>query len=354
MRQPSLLSASSGPNETVRWRNPVSLGELFCGAGGMTLGAAQAGRDGWEFEHRWVTDGDRDACETISQIVPAGRVRCADVTELDFSRLPPVDGLAFGFPCNDFSQVGKRQGVAGEHGGLYRWCVRGLEALEPRFFVAENVSGMGNTGGGSDFAKILNALETAGPGYEVSVGLYRFEQFGVPQKRWRYILVGWRRNLGVRFEHPPPTGERMTAGEALAGLPEDAANNERTRHSPLVVERLKHIRPGENIFQAALPEHLRFRMRSGATVSQLYRRLKADEPAYTVLGAGGGGTQMFHWDEPRGLTNRERARLQTFPDWFRFTGGRASVRRQIGNALPPVGAKAVFEAVLDAIARSAR
>lgn len=114
----------------------------------MALGAQQATRDGWGFEHRWVTDWDKDACETISQIVPAERVRCADVTELDFDGLPPVDGLAFGFPCNDFSQVGEQRGAAGEHGGLYRWCVRALEALEPRFFVAENVSGMASTGGG--------------------------------------------------------------------------------------------------------------------------------------------------------------------------------------------------------------
>ena len=106
------------------------------------------------------------------------------------------------------------------------------------------------------------------------------------------------------------------------------------------------------MFTADLPEELRLNMRSGATISQIYRRLMPDKPSYTVTGSGGGGTHLYHWDEPRALTNRERARLQTFPDWYKFEGGKESVRRQIGMAVPPAGAKIVFEAVLAHLCRS--
>jgi len=88
----------------------------------------------------------------------------------------------------------------------------------------------------------------------------------------------------------------------------------------------------------------------GAKISQIYKRLDPDKPAYTVTGSGGGGTHIYHWKENRALTNRERARLQTFPDNFIFSGSKESVRKQIGMAVPCVGAKVIFEAVLKSLA----
>ena len=91
-------------------------------------------------------------------------------------------------------------------------------------------------------------------------------------------------------------------------------------------------------------------MCGGARISQIYKRLNPDRPAYTVTGSGGGGTHIYHWAEPRALTNRERARLQTFPDDFVFMGSKESVRKQIGMAVPCRGAKLIFEAVLRSFA----
>ena len=162
-------------------------------------------------------------------------------------------------------------------------------------------------------------------------------------------MVEFRSDLGVEFRHPQPNGRIRTAREALADIPDNASNNERMSQHPKVVERLMHIKPGQNAFTSDLPDHLRFKMRSKATISQIYRRLLPDEPAYTVTGSGGGSTYMYHWDEPRALTNRERARMQAFPDRYRFEGGKGSVRRQIGMAVPPLGAKLVFEAVLESL-----
>jgi len=319
------------------------LGELFAGAGGMALGAHEARVDDHRFHHVWANDIDRDACKTLEQNVPVDKVICKKVENLCFENLPKIDGLVFGFPCNDFSVVGERNGIAGRYGGLYRWGVKGLETLQPSFFVAENVGGLASSG----LQVILSAMHLSG--YNLSTHTYRFEQYGVPQARRRIIIIGFRKDLGIKhFEHPPPTtaDSPITCKQALADIPDDAPNHERTNQSEHVIERLKHIKPGENAFTANMPDHLRLKMKSGAKISQIYRRLVPDRPSYTVTGSGGGGTHLYHWDEPRALTNRERARLQSFPDDFVFCGGKESVRKQIGMAVPPEGARVIFSAVL--------
>ena len=120
-----------------------------------------------------------------------------------------------------------------------------------------------------------------------------------------------------------------------------------------VAERLSYIREGENVWQAEesgrLPEHLCLNVK-GARLSQIYRRLDPSKPSYTVTGSGGGGTHVYHWSENRALTNRERARLQTFPDDFVFCGSKESVRKQIGMAVPCDGAQAILEALLKTLA----
>lgn len=330
------------------------LGELFAGAGGMALGASMAECEGTKFRHAWATDNNRDACETfrLNIDISKSRVICKDVEELDFSRLAPIDGLIFGFPCNDFSIVGEKRGVRGRFGGLYRYGVAALRHFEPKFFLAENVSGLTSVNKSADFEMILSEFENAcDVGYKVIPKLYKFEEYGVPQKRHRVIIVGFRNDLGIKFDPPEPISDNPpTVADVLADLPEDAPNNDRTAQHPRVVERLKHIKPGQNAFTADLPEHLRLNMRSGAMISQIYRRLVADQPSYTITGSGGGGTHMYHWEENRALTNRERARLQTFNDDFLFVGSKESVRKQIGMAVPPKGVVAIFESVLKSLA----
>ena len=122
-------------------------------------------------------------------------------------------------------------------------------------------------------------------------------------------------------------------------------NNEKTKQSDQVVKRLSYIKPGQNAFTADLPEELQLNIK-GAKISQIYKRLDPTKPAYTVTGSGGGGTHIYHWSEPRALTNRERARLQTFPDTFVFEGSKESVRKQIGMAVPCKGAQIIYEAIL--------
>ena len=97
------------------------------------------------------------------------------------------------------------------------------------------------------------------------------------------------------------------------------------------------------------PKNLQLNVK-GAKISQIYRRLDPNKPSYTVTGSGGGGTHVYHWKENRALTNRERARLQTFPDSFIFEGSKESVRKQIGMAVPVKGAKIIFDSLLKTFA----
>ena len=168
------------------------------------------------------------------------------------------------------------------------------------------------------------------------------------------IIVGIRKDIPFEYKVPstePYKNIDVTCKTAMEvpPIPVTAANNELTRQSATVVERLKHIKPGQNAFTADLPEKLRLNVK-GAKISQIYKRLDPTKPAYTVTGSGGGGTHIYHYKENRALTNRERARLQTFPDNYVFEGSKESVRKQIGMAVPARGAKIIFEAILNTFA----
>ena len=333
------------------------LGELFCGPGGLAWGATNAniGRDDFGIVHAWANDYDSDTCDTYRHnICPQDpeSVIWGDVRKIDLENLPPISALAFGFPCNDFSVVGEQKGFDGKFGPLYSYGVKILKSHRPEWFLAENVGGLRSANEGNAFQIILKDMQDAG--YRVYPNLYKFEEYGVPQARHRVIIVGIREDLPYEFRIPSTNLYRecdVTCRNAIENppIPQDALNNEKTAQSAKVIERLRHIKPGQNAFTADLPEELQLNVK-GAKISQIYKRLDPTKPAYTVTGSGGGGTHIYHWSEPRALTNRERARLQTFPDTYYFQGSKESVRKQIGMAVPCQGAKIIFEAILKTFA----
>ncbi|MEX3566592.1 DNA cytosine methyltransferase [Micrococcus endophyticus] len=337
-------------------RTTFRLGELFSGPGGIGKAAQLASVPGSEYKivHQWANDYDENTCRTYARNVAGDpehpSVICGDIRTLDYQHLAdlgPIDGLAFGFPCNDFSNVGERLGFEGEFGPLYTYGIKALRMFKPVWFMAENVGGLTTARQAEAFKQILADMRRAG--YKITPHLYKFEQYGVPQARHRIIIVGIRNDVDVTYRVPDPatwSDADVSSSTALTTPPidETMANNERTKQSPRVVERLKLIGPGQNAFTADLPEELRINTKT--QISQIYRRLHPERPSYTVTGSGGGGTHVYHWEEPRALTNRERARLQTFPDDFVFEGPKESVRRQIGMAVPVQGARVIFEALL--------
>ena len=333
------------------------LGELFCGPGGLAWGALHAdiGNPDFRIVHQWANDYDKSTCETYRRnICPddPDSVYHADIRKFDLEQLTGIDALAFGFPCNDYSTVGEQKGMDGTFGPLYSYGVKALKIFRPQWFLAENVSGLQNANEGKAFTKILEELR--GAGYRITPNLYKFEEYGLPQARHRIIIIGIRNDIDVEYRVPStaPYADIDNSCRTAIEVPPiraDAPNNEPTKQSKTVVERLKLIKPGQNAFTADLPPELQLNIK-GARISQIYKRLDPSKPSYTVTGSGGGGTHMYHWSEPRALTNRERARLQTFPDDYVFLGSKEDVRKQIGMAVPCRGAKIIFEAVLKSFA----
>jgi DNA (cytosine-5)-methyltransferase 1 len=333
-----------------------TIGEMYCGPGGIGLAAKNSsitfGKKSFKFKHSWATDYDADSCMTYKNNILDNDDECLvipeDIKDLNLKDLPKVDGFLYGFPCNDFSNVGETKGLKGLFGPLYSYGVEYINYANPKFIFAENVSGISNANSGYAFKKILSELSGAGDhGYELTANFYKFEEYGVPQSRHRYIIVGFRKDLGLKFEVPAPSMQTITCKEALENppIPASSLNQERTKQSETVIERLEHTKPGENAWTADLPDRLRLNVK-GAKLSMIYKRLDPSKPSYTITGSGGGGTHVYHYKEPRALTNRERARLQTFPDDFHFFGSKESVRKQIGMAVPVKGVQIILESIL--------
>lgn len=342
-----------------------NVGELYSGPGGVGLGIAQARiiHNGTIYETNplWINDYCPDSINTWMTNIPnfyekekGKKVRveafCGDIRQLDLNKLAEVEGLVFGFPCNDFSLVGEQRGIEGNYGPLYSYGIKVLQKQKnkPLWFMAENVSGITSSNDGKALEKILREMSESG--YKLVAHKYKLEEYGIPQARHRVIVIGIRDDLdNVRYRVPAPNGIRRTAGDALRNINPNSYNHELTKQNARVIERLNYIKPGQNVWNADMPLHLRLNV-PRTQLSHIYKRLDANKPSYTVTGSGGGGTHMYHWDEPRALTNRERARLQTFPDYFRFMGSKESVRKQIGMAIPVEAARIIMESVLKAFA----
>ena len=328
-------------NKTGKKPNIVS---LFSGCGGLDLGFHQRG-----YQTVWANDFDRWAVETFKRNF-GDIIHLRDVEEIDpyeDRSIPDCDIILGGFPCQDFSVIWKRPGLNGERGNLYKSFLRFVDAKKPKAFVAENVKGLLSANGSRAIATIIKDFERVGPGYVVKVRLYNFAEYGVPQFRERVLIVGIRKDTGFDFVHPEPThGEGrkpfVTAGQALKGVKTVRFNNEHMNLKPKTVEMLKLIPEGGNFADIPVDNPLYVK----GMISHVYRRIDRNEPAKTIIAAGGGGTWGYHYREHRPLTNRERARLQSFPDDFQFSGSVTEVRRQIGNAVPPKGVHTLADALM--------
>ena len=339
---------------------------LFSGCGGMDLGAERSDRA----RVVWAIDNEHWAVETYRRNLGKHVVE-GDITETPVPDVP-CDILLAGPPCQDYSTLWNHDGLITARGNLFRQVARHLDALQPAAFVLENVPGLLSANRGVAWTLVRHALKSPssfvdhrpkrgrrrGVHYDISAQVVDMADLGVPQHRERLIVLGVRRDLGVR---PPiiPTpfqGSPRTVGDALDArpLPEDAPNHERGLDSSDVVERLKLIPPGSNyeVIPAGHPLAVK------GLISHVYRRLDPDKPSYTVIAGGGGGTHGYHHVEPRRLSNRERARLQGFPDDFVFEFGKdprdrrsayPRVRRQIGNAVPPPAAELIVGALADVL-----
>lgn len=322
-------------------RKPTVL-SLFSGCGGMDLGFEEAG-----YKVVWANDYEHWACETLRRNFK-GEVAEASIVDIDFTKIPDADIITGGFPCQDFSMIYKRGGLETDRGNLYKQFVRAVQVKKPKVFVAENVKGLLTANGGRAIQQI--SKDFAALGYKLDINLYNFAEYGTPQLRERVLIVGVRHDVQFDFVMPEPThGPRagkpyVTAGQALKNVEKALLNNEHQNIKDKTREMLKLIPEGGNF--TSIPKDSPYYVKG--MISHVYRRLDRNKPSTTIIAGGGGGTWGYHYEEPRPLTNRERARLFGYPDDFKFEGSITEVRRQIGNSVPPIAAKVVAEHLLPA------
>jgi len=334
--------------------------DLFAGAGGLSEGLENAG---FEPLHAVEVDGDarttyaqnRDGFEPDDLTEDIRDVDTDEITETVGEQ--SVDLVAGGPPCQGFSEVVSPDG-SDDRNHLFTYFIQWVDELRPDAAIFENVRGMENTADG----KFLDAVKEsfANIGYEVTPNVVTASDFGVPQHRRRLIVLAFK---GEAPEHSIDGFEMdpvQTPGviDGIGDLPEVAAgeeaveydqspetviqndlrgnNDELTMHQAAnhdedMVEMIAHISDGGN--RTEIPDELQ----PSSGYHNSYSRLDSREPAVAITSnmSKPSSARCIHPFQDRGLTPREGARLQTFPDSYRFTGGLVSIRQQIGNAVPP-------------------
>ena len=328
-RQDLASNINRKTTQKVKSNNDIDLISLFSGCGGMDLGFHKE-----KFNIKWANDIDEKACRTYKKNI-GDHIVCEDITKVDYDSIPNADIILGGFPCQDFSMIWKRGGVNTDRGNLYRNFVDLVSMKNPYMFIAENVKGILTANKKKAIHQIISDFSKTGDhGYKTKAYLINFADYGVAQLRERVLIIGIRKDIQTDFEIPKPTHTKenyVSTKEALSGVEEVKHNNRHQNIMPKTVEKLKLIPPGGNFssIPTSSPHYVK------GMISHVYRRLHPDKPSKTIIAAGGGGTWGYHYEDPRPLTNRERARLFGYPDDFIFEGSIADVRRQIGNSVPP-------------------
>jgi DNA (cytosine-5)-methyltransferase 1 len=337
--------------------------DVFCGAGGLSLGFTSAG---WQCVG--AMDAWDDALETYRQNFPSHYIVHDDIARLRAKKLGEfrgVDWIIGGPPCQGFSTVGKRH-PRDPRNELIRCFARVVQELTPKGFLLENVVGLRDMRLAQDTCELFESI-----GYRVTVFVLRSADFGVPQLRHRIFFVGDA--SGLIFRRPTAIfkpSRYTTVWDAIGDLPRLWAGESAEAYSDAPFTRYqRHMRRGSTMLQghdaSAHPPHLvraisfipdggdrgsipdRYQPRSGFHNS--YSRLHSGSPAVAVTQNMGkpSGTRCIHPFQDRGLTAREGARLQGFPDTFHFAGGITSQRIQIANAVSPILAKTLALTLLE-------
>lgn len=337
--------------------------DLFAGAGGLSVGLEKAG-----FQLVAATDWDRWSCETLRANHPDIVVHEGDITKIDIKQFAQTIGtkeldlIVGGPPCQGFSQLGKRE-KDDPRNQLWREYMRFVAFFKPKMFLIENVPQLLSS---DEFLSIKEVAENLG--YVVREKVLHAVEYGVPQKRKRAVILGSRVGIPVHPEatHIAPDSFNLlstnlktwaTVRDAIADLPLEPTDKDlhiRRNPTPMSLERYKTIPSGGNRFNLPYeltPECWR-KKKTGST--DVFGRLEWDKPSLTIR------TEFFkpekgrylHPQAHRPITLREAARLQTFPDSYKFVGSHVQIAKQIGNAVPCELAYAVGKELLGAFQTS--
>lgn len=290
--------------------NTLSLVSLFAGAGGLDLGF-----EGNGFKTIWANDIDKDACET-HRLWSNAEVICGDIGKISIQDIPDSDVITGGFPCQGFSLAGPRK-IDDKRNSLYQYFVRLVESKQPKCFVAENVKGILTLGNGSIIEAIIEDFSTKG--YNVFPNLVNAADYGVPQDRWRVILIGFRKDFGITdYVFPDKFKDRISLKDALLDLETPKSND--ICDAPFSSRFMSRNRKrGWNDVSFTIP----------AMAKQV--PLHPSSPDMSKISTdqwlfGNGITRRLSW--------QEAAAVQTFPKNMDFFGNLTSKYKQIGNAVP--------------------
>ncbi len=340
--------------------------DIFSGAGGLSLGAMNAG-----IEIPIAIEKDPNAAKTFQTNHPSSKVITDDISNINPQSLNITNPLIIfgGPPCQGFSlSNSKTRNEKNENNKLYREFIRFIKELKPKWFLFENVEGIVSFNKGETIKQIKQNFEELG--YTINYKVLTASDYGVPQDRNRFILVGNKE--GICFEFPERQGKKISVREAIGDLPylsngqlekvlpygnlpskyakrlrngsKKAMQNYVSKNNDLVLERYKYIKPGQN--WKAIPDHLMQNYKNKNNChSGIYKRLNPETPSVVISNYR--KNMLIHPEQDRGLSVREAARIQSFPDDFIFEGSLMHIQQQIGNAVPPLLAEAIFKQIMN-------
>lgn len=313
--------------------------ELFAGAGGMALGLEKAG-----FHHILLNEFDKHSCNTLRKNRPNWNVIEGDVSLLDFTEFNnKADIVTGGFPCQAFSEAGKKLGFNDTRGTLFFEFARCVNEVKPKVFIGENVKGLFHHDKGKTLQVIKDTLTEIGYTL-VEPKVLKAMYYMVPQKRERLFLIGIRNDLAHNihlYKFPSPYKKVLTLEDTFN---EGVLYNTKTPESlgdkyPLRKKEILDLVPPGGYWKD-LPDDLQREYMGGSFYlgggkTGLARRLSMSSPSLTlVCSSAMKQTERCHPNETRPLTIRESARIQTFPDEWEFSGVKGQQYKQIGNAVP--------------------
>lgn len=344
----------------------MKVGDLFAGVGGMSQGFKMAGN----FDISFAVEYEKDIASAYQKNHIGTEMYAMDIRDIDVKALhkkyPTIDVIIGGPPCQGFSQKGKRLSLDDSRNFLFQQFVRFVKEFRPKYFVLENVPSIITTANGFFKGQIIKAFQQIG--YDVTCGVLCAADFGVPQDRRRAVFIG---QLGkLEIELPKPTNKRITIKDAIYDLPFIASgegleessydkvpfsdyqkamrgsckklyNHTATKHSILALNRLAMIPKGAG--KEVLPPE----ERTKSIYSGTWSRMIEDDISVTITTRYDtpSSGRFTHPILDRCITTREAARIQSFPDSFRFYGSKTCQMKQVGNAVPPLLAKAIAEQI---------
>jgi DNA (cytosine-5)-methyltransferase 1 len=305
---------------------------LFSGAGGLDKGFDEVG-----FKTIWANEYDKDIWETFEKNFPSTFLDRRSIRDIPSSEIPECDGIIGGPPCQSWSEAGTLRGIKDKRGQLFYEFIRILRDKKPKFFLAENVSGMLATRHEQALENIKDLFTSSG--YILSFSLLNAVDYGVPQDRKRVFFIGIREDLGFQFEFPKALGNKCFLKDVISDIQSNALPAKEKQHT--------------NKDQCLLPNH-EYMTGGFSTIYMSRNRVRAwDEPSFTIQ--AGGRHAPLHPQAPkmklieknkrifipgkenlyRRLSIRECARIQTFPDDFIFYyKNLIAGYKMVGNAVP--------------------